>query len=740
MLRRCLIPAVALCPCAGGARSAVAVRPKSAAAMHAAVRRPVAAAAAAARRPPRTTTQSFLVPSQVGVLQLPRTRGERLRHLEVLDKVPFDLVPAYEERAKLASKREAARGPIGKIFRRYREDATTVLIGTMLQACVERRYDAMLWDTVAGTLRDEMPHMTAVDIGIALACLVKANYRRDENLILELMRRLAISVSSVAPAVAAGANPGRPRSSDRTIGGGRRHRRARSSELGAIVGARPFRAPTFSEHALSAGLGALHHFGLGEPSADIVAKLCAVAQRSCSSISTHTLCKIVHHAGGLVSAPHRGGDRQRSGAAARLLDKLRPELCTRFGRCRLLDDSDECTAGDLCLVVHAYAHSPGDAADRPLFVALQARLTDVVLLQLSAGQLAGLANSFGKLTQAADLDYVPLFDSLGRQLAEAVEMVGLRDACVALNAFAQASVRHEPLFFALEGRVPALLHERDCDMRQLAMLAHAYVRVGLPQSSLLPLVYDRAARLAPRSNAHSLALMLFAVTKGSAVGDAGGAVLLGEIASRLLALLGGSAARSAADHSAVESTTVAVVTYALARGGCAALVDPALWCALAKAAEAGLAELGISDAANVASALAQAMKAAPGAAVVANEDIASFFVSLRRRLEVEVLGTQAHNWLRAKGRGPAPIVLAKLIIAFGEMRCMCAGQVAHHLARQLFVLGPPSQRLGVGPLRGVAEALARLHVHDEDLIQALTFAQQRGPRSGQPLNMPQLSS
>ena len=62
------------------------------------------------------THQANSVP--VGVLQLPRSRGERqiaqdgarsltpslhrLQHLEILDRVPFDLVTAYHERAELS--------------------------------------------------------------------------------------------------------------------------------------------------------------------------------------------------------------------------------------------------------------------------------------------------------------------------------------------------------------------------------------------------------------------------------------------------------------------------------------------------------------------------------------------------------------------------------------------------------------------------------------------------------------
>eukprot|EP00438_Fugacium_kawagutii_P026517 Skav209476 [mRNA] locus=scaffold1892:19797:21483:+ [translate_table: standard] len=94
----------------------------------------------------------------VGLLQLPRSRGERLRHMEIIDRVLISLP-----------------GPIGKILRRHRKDSPTTLIHTMLkvrcegvrqllipstrlEACVEKRWDAMLWDTFANTVRQEQSH------------------------------------------------------------------------------------------------------------------------------------------------------------------------------------------------------------------------------------------------------------------------------------------------------------------------------------------------------------------------------------------------------------------------------------------------------------------------------------------------------------------------------------------------------------------------------------------------------
>jgi len=519
---------------------------------------------------------------------------------------------------------------------------------------------------------------------------------------------------------------------------------------------------------LVAGLSVVHHHGLERRCADSVAKLCARVLRLQASLSDRLLCRLAHHAGVLAGgAP----TRQRT-APGRLLCGLRPQFCLRLSPSPLeeevrrgrrpppQEDEDEAAArdeafrpGDLVMVAHAYAHAATEVADRPLFEALREHLGSDLLLRLSPAELANLANSFGKLSQASSLGHVPLFDRLGRHMLGVAEEAGLRNACVALSAYAQAAVRHEPLFNAFEPLLPGWLHGPGCDTRQLAMLAHAHVRVGLAQSPILPLVWERGARLAQRSDAHGVSVLLFAVTKASAVGPGtSGEVLLEALAARLLTLLRRSrpAATAAAEppsagspsSGGVQPATVAVTAYALARGGCATLVPPVLWQELAVHGAAGLDRLSLTQASNLATALATAAQASEEVREVAAGGSRAFLEALRRRLEAQLLagggGGGAGLLLprplpAASGAGQAsshlpPVAAAKLIAAFGDLRYMEAGSVVRRLAYGCLLPGrggSTSEALGVGPLRSVAAALTRLHVHDEDLLQALTAAQRK---------------
>lgn len=292
----------------------------------------------------------------------------------------------------------------------------------------------------------------------------------------------------------------------------------------------------------------------------------------------------------------------------------------------------------------------------------------------------------------------------------------MRDACVALNAFAQSSIRHERLFLELERLLPARLHDRECDMRQLAMMAHAHVRVSLSRSSLLPLVWDRARDLAPQSDAHGLSLALFALTKASAVCTPSGRALVAEIGKQLLGLLSGSSHH--VGRGVVEPATIAVTAYSLARGGCIGIVEPALWSALALQSKAVLSRLSLTEAANVLAAFAKVAKTEPVEAALARSSIMAFADELRQRIDREVvpeaLGPRPQTSLE-------PAVAAKLIASFGELRCSDAAPTALRLARRCVARAGASW--GAVPLRGVAEAMASLRAHDEDLLQALALLQ-----------------
>lgn len=679
------------------------------------------------RADPRTELAKAQAP--IGLLQLPRSRGERLRHMEIIDRVPFDLVPAYHEREAARGRLVgAAKGPIGKILRRHRTDSSTTLIHTILKACVEKRWDAMLWDTFAGTVRHELSYMGPADIGLVLLCCIKADFGRNSTLVPDLLKRLATLVmaggKSILPsgvghasgtlATAAAAAAAVPQAS--RAHSGRRHRSRRTRHAGSEI--RVAKA-TFPEHALLAGMAAANHFGLREKCGDDLARVAARASQGCGDISSNVLCRMVHHAGSLVSKSHGAS------GLSKFLQRALPELQMRLNAGIA---GQAVSPGDICLIAHAYAHAK--RPDTNLFKDLRQHLLKedgVALLKLSVGELTNLLNAFAKSSDAAKNGNLELFDRLGRQLLQAFpqkgsyesyvedfqDMLDLRNASVSLNAFAQASLRHEPFFLACDNHLPAFLNSSQCDLRQLAMIAHAYVRVGLSQSCLLPLVWDFATRLAPHSDAQGVALMIFAVTK-AAVNEASGFRLLQALSSRLLELLQGPESLYK-----VPQQTIAVSAYALAKSGYKDCVEEAVWSVLAQHGRCHLRRFSMTEAANLASAFAEVLgnKAAQNPATTL--ELHTFFD--------ELLG-EVTRWISSEDskRPLPPAAAAKMIVAFGDTKCYEAAGAVQELARRFLL---PSPQV---PVRSVIQALSKLHVFDEDLVQALTMAQKASVRRRHP--------
>jgi len=594
----------------------------------------------------------------------------------------------------------------------------------MLKACVEKRWDPMLWDTFAEAVQTEQHRLTPSDIALVLFCFMKADYRRDASLVPELLK--IVASFAVMPAASPRAAPGHASNTLATVAtaglptSGRKHRR-KSVQPGALKarpgGGRPGKKASFPEYALLASFAAAQSFNLGKASGDDLAKLCARALQSSSELSGRVLCRLVHHSGSLIQAT--GG----CGPALRLLLGMQKEL-----RQRLLAQQAGAdvaiSASDLCLVAHAYAQIP-QRADKGLFQEIEKRLLDdASLIELGAGELSNLANAFSKLSDVERSGHVELFHRLGYQLLNVSSSMEpgdmrlqaetqLRTACVALNAFSTASVRHEPYFVACQETLPALLHSPECDMRQLAMLAHAYVRVSLVQSSLLPLIWDRASRLAKSCDGQSASLIIFAATKASAVSQPSGMGLLHAVSSRFLNLLKGDVGR-------VSPQNLVVTAYALARGGSVHSVSHELWILSAERGVDGLNHLSLSEAANLGAALAEVYKTLQDG-TTSGEAFMRYFVALSQRLEREFSED-------ATTRCPSPEAVAKLVTAFGDVRCLEAAGISQRISRKCLL--PALLRSSTVPVRSVAQALSNLQVRDEDLMQALTVAQRPTPLRG----------
>eukprot|EP00922_Rhytidocystis_sp_ex-Travisia-forbesii_P031788 GHVS01047131.1.p1 GENE.GHVS01047131.1~~GHVS01047131.1.p1 ORF type:complete len:700 (+),score=94.32 GHVS01047131.1:306-2102(+) len=131
-----------------------------------------------------------------------------------------------------------------------------------------------------------------------------------------------------------------------------------------------------------------------------------------------------------------------------------------------------------------------------------------------ADSLVMLVNAFSKLGFAEDSNLVPFYCAAAEQLNQEGWELSCRNICVTANAFAQAGVLHEQLFNSFSKVMPGIINQ--CDSRQLSLLAHAYVRLGLLSDELLHVIWRRVAALLDEYNWQGISLVLQAYTKSGA--------------------------------------------------------------------------------------------------------------------------------------------------------------------------------------------------------------------------------
>ncbi|CAE7517944.1 unnamed protein product [Symbiodinium sp. CCMP2592] len=140
-------------------------------------------------------------------------------------------------------------------------------------------------------------------------------------------------------------------------------------------------------------------------------------------------------------------------------------------------------------------------------------------------------------------------------------------------------------------------------------------------------------------------------------------------------------------------------------------VSRELWILSAERGVDGLKHLSLSEAANLGAALAEVYKTMQDG-TTSGEAFMRYFVALSQRLEREFAEG-------ATSRCPSPEAVAKLVTAFGDVRCHEAAGISQRISRKCLL--PALLRSSTVPVRSVAQALSNLQVCDEDLMQDAKF-------------------
>ena len=119
-----------------------------------------------------------------GLIHQPRTREEKLRHVEVLNSAPLEMEVALRERMAVKRGRLGKRSdPISHMLSKYQISPETELVDVMCRACATKEYCNSIWFEFESRTIELLPYLDAVDCGIILKCF---GLRRESNAALEL--------------------------------------------------------------------------------------------------------------------------------------------------------------------------------------------------------------------------------------------------------------------------------------------------------------------------------------------------------------------------------------------------------------------------------------------------------------------------------------------------------------------------------------------------------------------------
>ena len=108
-----------------------------------------------------------------GMIHPPRTRLEKLKHLQVLDTIPLEMVPAMEERSSFREEITSKHlDPISCIVMRNQFSPVDELVDAACKAVAGKEYDRSVWSMLSDRIIELLPEMDTADCGVVLKCVL----------------------------------------------------------------------------------------------------------------------------------------------------------------------------------------------------------------------------------------------------------------------------------------------------------------------------------------------------------------------------------------------------------------------------------------------------------------------------------------------------------------------------------------------------------------------------------------
>ncbi|KJP85696.1 hypothetical protein AK88_04673 [Plasmodium fragile] len=150
--------------------------------------------------------------------------------------------------------------------------------------------------------------------------------------------------------------------------------------------------------------------------------------------------------------------------------------------------------------------------NKDLFLFLKNKIEEKAAY-FSIDQLVSLTNAYSKFKSAEEANFLTLYIRIAEELINKSYLLKPRHLSVLANSFNNACVLHEELFHIITENSLHLLSS--FEPKQIVMIIHAYVNIGLSNNALLESIWNTAAVFIQEYTLQELSMLLQAYTKSS---------------------------------------------------------------------------------------------------------------------------------------------------------------------------------------------------------------------------------
>ncbi|SCO67604.1 conserved Plasmodium protein, unknown function [Plasmodium vivax] len=432
------------------------------------------------------------VAKRFGELHQPRTTSEKKSHLEMIDEVYFDMADAMKEKNKLEMEEYSSlHRNISEIILSHNTSKKSEVVKNIMRYCIELSRSSKTDDQGSGNkkkkkkggdpnevqLTEEEKKKDVLDI---IKCNIKEHSSQFNSCEIGIILKCLLKIRVNDPCMV------------NTLLQHYFRRNVKFSQYGSLYVLYAFaKLKLLPEHE--------NNFKL----------LCSDIVKKINNFEFKNLCLICNYLSSLYNFNRFYIRNVVQQICSHLTGKDSQRENPPEGDAGVYPDSAWCP-DSIHYVANACARV--NHLNKELFHFLKNKIEEKAAY-FSIDQLVSLTNAYSKFKSAEEANFLTLYIRIAEELINKSYLLKPRHLSVLANSFNNACVLHEELFHIITQNSLHLLGS--FEPKQIVMIIHAYVNIGLSNNALLESIWNTASVFIEEYTLQELSMLLQAYTKSS---------------------------------------------------------------------------------------------------------------------------------------------------------------------------------------------------------------------------------